>query len=398
MPINRSRRLVVVLSVAVPIAALCTVAALVWLLKPLPFPPAIIDKGMPWESQRPIYGGKGTLVAFMEGDSLMPGGPSVRFEKPLHSAILRRDRPLLVYLPEAYRDDGPALPVIFALHGYSARPQTWASLLIPPLERAIAEGAIPPTVVVMPDLSISGSGRDDPATWYDDRSGNFCINSNVGRFEDHFFQEIVPFVSGSFNVRRDPGGVVLMGSSMGGYGAIYYALRHPSFSRLLVAFYPAADLRYGIRGNKLADYDPQGYSLISSDNPRRIVNGSALGGIVGVTEKWMYYPVLDSDRKPGEVWTGDEPVWKRLSEVNPVEMLDAGSMDLSGQRYYILVGSRDDFNFDAHLPLVVPRLRAHGASVFPEDPVVPGGRHKPALIAEHLPEVLAWLGQSLRQP
>jgi S-formylglutathione hydrolase FrmB len=249
---------------------------------------------------------------------------------------------------------------------------------------------------VMPDGSISGNGIDDPATWFDDRSGNFYVNSNLGRFEDHFFEEIVPFVTSSFNVRTDPEGVVLMGSSMGGYGTLYYGVTHPSFSHVLVPIYPAADLRYGIRGDKLADFDPAGYALIADDNPKRIVNAAAGWGLLGVTEYWLYYPVFDSDKNPGPVWSEDRPVWERLSAVNPVELLDKGDVDLSGQRYYIIVGSKDDFNLDAHIPVIVPRLARHGAAVFPGTNIIPGGRHNPEFITAHIYEIIGWIGGELK--
>ena len=184
---------------------------------------------------------------------------------------------------------------------------------------------------------------------------------------------------------------------MGGYCTLYYGVRHPSFSRILVPIYPCADLRYGVRGNKLADFDPAGYALIGSDNPRRIVNGTLLGGLFGLTEKWLYYPVFDSDREPGPAWSEDLPVWKRLSEANPVEMLDAGAADLSGQKYYIIVGSTDDFNLDAHVPLLVPRLEAHGAAVSPAGKILPGGRHSQQFILDHVDEILAWVGERLRE-
>ncbi len=367
-----------------------------WIWGPLPLPLSVINRGSPWESQRPVYNGEGTLVTFMDADPARPEGRSVTYERPVASEILGTDRPLLVYLPPGYDEKGAPYPVLYALHGYASRTQTWANLLIEPLERAIKAGTIEPVVVVMPDFSVSGNGADDPATWFDDRSGSFYTNSNLGRFEDHFFDEIVPLVSSSINVRTDPEGVVLMGSSMGGYGVLYYGVTHPSFSHVLVPIYPAADLRYGIRGDKLADYDPAGYALIDTDNPKRIVNAAAGGGLVGVTEQWLYYPVFDSDRNPGPVWSQDLPVWERLSAVNPVELLDNGDADLSGQRYYIIVGSDDDFNLNSHVQIIVPRLTAHGAAVFPEDNIIPGGRHNPEFISEHIDEIIGWIGTELK--
>ncbi|MBN2224172.1 MAG: alpha/beta fold hydrolase [Deltaproteobacteria bacterium] len=378
--------------IVVAVAAVIVYARVV---SPIPLPLSIINMGSPWESTTPVYTGAGTLVAFVGDDSARPDGSSVKYEAPFHSDILNEDRTLLVWLPPGYNETAEPYPVVYTLHGYASRAQTWANELIDPLEKAIAAGVIGPVVVVMPDFSVSGNGTDDPATWFDDRSGNFYINSNLGRFEDHFFEEIVGLVSSSFNVRTDPEGVVLMGSSMGGYGTLYYGVTHPSFSHVLVPIYPAADLRYGIRGNKLADYDPAGYALIDTDNPKRIVNAAAGGGLLGVTEQWLYYPVFDSDKNPGPVWSEDRPVWERLSAVNPVEILDRDNPDLSGQRYYIIVGSADDFNLDAHIPVIVPRLAAHGAVVFPETNVIPGGRHEPEFIAAHIDEIIGWIGREL---
>jgi S-formylglutathione hydrolase FrmB len=385
-----------VVSLIVLVCALGACIIYAWAARPVPLPLSVINLGCPWESQKIVYNGEGRLIAFMGEDPARPEGSSVTYEKPLHSEILGKDRPLFVYLPPGYDPKGAPYPVIYALHGYANRPQTWANLLIEPLERAIKAGTIEPVVVVMPDFSVSGNGADDPATWFDDRSGNFYINSNLGKFEDHFFQEIVPFITSSFNVRTDPQGVVLLGDSMGGYGVLYYGVTHPSFSHVLVPIYPAADLRYGMRGDKLANFDPAGYALIADDNPKRIVNAAYLGGLVGLTERWLYYPVFDSDKNPGPVWSEDRPVWERLAAVNPVEILDKGDVDLSGQRYYIIVGSNDDFNLDSHVPVLVPRLTRHGAAVFPETNIIPGGRHDPEFISAHIYEIIGWIGGELR--
>jgi S-formylglutathione hydrolase FrmB len=386
-------------SVIALVAVIGLLLAYAWAVRPLPLPPSVVSRAAPWESTKPVYDGPGTLVAFIASDDpARPEGTAVRYEKPFHSDILSQDRALLVWLPPNYDKIGAPCPVIYALHGYSSRPQTWANIILGPLGRAIEAGIIGPVVVAMPDFSVSGNGTNDSATWFDDRSGSFYVNSNLGRFEDHFFQEIVPFVSSTFNVRTDPEGVVLIGSSMGGFGTLYYGMTHQSFSHVLVPVFPVMDLRYGIHGDKLAKYDPATYALIDTDNPRRIVNSAAGGGLLGVTEKWLYYPVFDSDNKPGPVWTEDRPVWERLSAVNPVEILDRDNPDLSGQRYYIIVGSADDFNLDSHLPLVLPKLAARGAAVFPENNVVDGGRHNPTFIAAHIDEIIDWIGGELGRP
>lgn len=380
------------------IILLVTISALFlygWTNRPIPLPSSIINLGAPWEDKRPVYDGAGKLILHMSEEELMPNGSSVVKKDPLYSKILAEERPVIVYLPEGYEETGEPYPIIFALHGFASRPQSLVNILIDPLEEAISNGSIPPVIVAFLDFSISGNSTDYPDTPYDDRGGSWYINSNLGRFEDHFFKEIIPFIFTEYNTRTDPDGVILLGSSMGGYGVLYYGIKFPRFSRILVPVYGSFDLRYGIGGNKLLNYDPNRYAPIDLDDPKRIVNGSVFGGLFGVTEEWLYYPVFDSDRMKGEVWKEDRPVWERLMVVNPAEMLRGGKTDLTGQRYYIIVGGKDDFNLDAHVPVILPLLKSSGAKVYPEENVINKERHKPHFIKEHIDEILIWIGNEL---
>jgi acetyl esterase/lipase len=353
---------------------------------------------VPWADKILTYNGDGELICYMSADDpLFPSGESVTKEDPLYSRILGEDRPLIVYLPSGYEADRvEPYPVVFVLHGFGSRGQNMASMLIEPVEKAIASGDMPDSVLVFVDFSVSGDSSDDPDTFYDERGGTFYINSNLGRFEDHFFEEIATFVFSNFNVRTDPEGVAMIGSSMGGFGVLYYAITHPSFSHILVPVYPVADLRYGIDGDKMADYDPDGYAPIDTDDPRRIVDDAPVFGLLGVTEEWIYYNVFDSDKVPGEVWAVDLPVWERMMQSNPVEILAADRTDLSDQRYYIIVGSNDDFNFNSHIPILVPLLTEAGAQVFPEKNVIPGGFHGESWMRSQLDEIIRWLGSELK--
>ena len=365
---------------------------------PLPIPIPLINKMAPWDDTRLTYDGDGELICYMSTDDpLLPSGESVTIHDPIYSRILGEDRPLMVYLPPGYKTDGTEpYPVVFVLHGFGNRGQSWADMFIDPVEGAIESGDMPAAVLVFVDFSISADSSDDPATFYDDRGGSFYINSNLGRFEDHFFEEITTFVFTSFNVRTDSEGIAMIGSSMGGYGILYYAITHPSFSHILVPIYPVTDLRYGIDGDKMADYDPDGYTPIDTDNPHRIVNDAPVFGLLGVTEEWIYYNVFNSDTESGEVWTVDLPVWERMMHANPVEILKGDRTDLSGQRYYIIVGGDDDFNFNSHIPILLPLLKETGARVFPEENVIPGGTHDESFIRPHLDDIIRWIGSELR--
>ena len=66
--------------------------------------------------------------------------------------------------------------------------------------------------------------------------------------------------------------------------------------------------------------------------------------------------MFDSDSVPGDVWTDDLPVWQRLKDVNPADILKSDNPDLTDSRFFILTGSSDDFNFDDHQEVVLPLI------------------------------------------
>lgn len=367
-----------------------------WTKRPIPLPPRIVDRGVPWETGEIEYSGEGKLIAYMGDEEVLPEGDSVEIRPPIYSMILGHDRPLFVYLPPGYQKSGKDYPLLIALHGNGGRAQGWMKLLIEPMETAFEKGTMPPTVVVSVDFSISGDGKDNPLTPYDDRRGSRYVNSNLGRFEDHFTKEILPFVFSNFNVGTNPDRIAMIGRSMGGFGVLHYAISYPRLANNLVLIYPSADTRYSIAGDRMADYNPKRYEPITSDDPNRIVNDSIFGGLFGITEEWMYYAVFDSDKRPGEVWKEDRPVWERLMTVNPVEILKYRPPDLSAQHYYIIAGSKDDFNSNAYMPILVSRLLGAGAEVYPKKNIIEGGRHDSKFVKDNIDNIIKWLGVELK--
>src|SRR6516164_7385388 len=79
-------------------------------------------------------------------------------------------------------------------------------------DKGIAEGTIPPMIIVTPNADSS---------WY--------INSMDGRekYEDFFVREFIPAVEKSFRVKSQKRYRGVAGLSMGGYGALIYALKYP---------------------------------------------------------------------------------------------------------------------------------------------------------------------------
>lgn len=102
------------------------------------------------------------------------------------------------------RVDGPRV-VLYLLHGNGAHEHAWTPGL-EVIDRMVEAGRIPPVYAVAP---LTGT------SWWVD---------GVEPFEAAFFEDLVPFVEQTYPVRADRGGRAVAGFSMGGFGALRYAL------------------------------------------------------------------------------------------------------------------------------------------------------------------------------
>jgi S-formylglutathione hydrolase FrmB len=159
-------------------------------------------------------------------------GSARRSELRLRSDALGRETKVRVLTPGP---DGPAsgeLSVLFLLHGGGADSDqsNWT-------DRGSAEALTAgwPLVVVMPD---GGKGG-----WYSDW---LRPDSAEGRqlWERYHVGELLPFVRSHFGTRTDRSGTAIAGLSMGGFGAIHYAARHPDVFGFAAAFSGAVDIRH----------------------------------------------------------------------------------------------------------------------------------------------------------
>jgi S-formylglutathione hydrolase FrmB len=118
-----------------------------------------------------------------------------------------RPVPYSVSLPADYHTGGRDHPVLFALHG---RDQTNATFLPEAelLRGAVGAGALDDVVLVTPDSERTGRWE--------------------GRFATAFVDELVPHVERTYRVRPGAAHRLLVGWSMGGHGALRFALEHPA--------------------------------------------------------------------------------------------------------------------------------------------------------------------------
>ena len=112
----------------------------------------------------------------------------------------------MVILPDS-RHPGP-FPVLYLLHGLAGNHASWVRNSS--LERYVADL---PLIVVMPD-----GGR----SFYTDALAN-----PRSAFETYLVRDLIGFVDRLFRTLPGRAGRVIAGFSMGGYGALKLALKHP---------------------------------------------------------------------------------------------------------------------------------------------------------------------------
>jgi S-formylglutathione hydrolase FrmB len=180
-----------------------------------------------------------------------------------------------------------------------------------------------------------------------DGGSSFYINSHDGRhpYEDFFLREFLPQIEKRYRTQPGRASRGIAGISMGGYGALHLAFRHPQL--------------FGSLGTHSA----------------------------ALLEKLPNFTVGDSrqlarSRIPGDVFGSplDPVFWKQN---DPLAI--ARTASLAGLQIYFDCGSEDDFGFDAGVTALDKILNSR--RIPHEFHLYPGG-HNWVYVAEHLPALL----------
>jgi putative tributyrin esterase len=136
------------------------------------------------------------------------GGALTVKNETFRSASLGRDMHYRIYLPQAYAQSERRFPVLYLLHGIYGKFTDWdtQSHL-----RHYAQNL--DLIIVMPDAGDS---------WY--------VNSATApqnRFEDYIAKDVIGAVDGKYRTAAARESRAIAGVSMGGYGALNLALKHP---------------------------------------------------------------------------------------------------------------------------------------------------------------------------
>ena len=281
--------------------------------------------------------------------TLLPGGARLEF-RSFHSSALGSEVAYSVFTPPSYANSPDRrYPAVYFLHGLFNNHTSWAVERygnIPAwLDKSMAAGELPEFVLISPS-----GGR---SFYTDSRDGS-------RRFETLIRQDLVSEAESRFRLRPNRSNRALAGTSMGGYGALKIAMKHPSLFATVAAGSPIV----------LLGDDPNA-SLPPDQDRFSQFFGQLISGVFG-------NPV-------------DPEHWKRNSVVEL-----ARSSDLNGLNIYFFYGTNDRYGRRLPLEKGVKELDRilEERGVEHRFELIEGGPHGWELVRTNIEEMFSFLSQT----
>ncbi|MCD7978338.1 MAG: esterase family protein [Tannerellaceae bacterium] len=216
------------------------------------------------------------LMLPLAGFAQFPGMGHIVY-KTMPSSILGQEREYAIYLPKNYdTHTAKRYPVLYLLHGGGGSHTDWPEqgLLQGVANQLIDSNEACEMIIVCPE-----AGK------------NFMnyFNSPEWRYEDYFFQELIPYIDSNYRTISNKQNRAIAGLSMGGGGTVAYAFRHPE---MFCAAYPMSG--YFSRNESLAwvnfDDPVQGkvHQLVEDNNCVKLVLNSTPAQVDAMkTVRWF---------------------------------------------------------------------------------------------------------------
>ena len=155
------------------------------------------------------------------------------------SRALGVEKAILVYLPASYGRSSIRFPVAYYLHGGGGNERTWIDrLALDSIADSLQRRGVPAAILVMPDGDTgywidweepdgfrTRCAADPRRAMLEEPIATYCVPR--GRYESYLVEDVVPYVDSLYRTRADPSHRGIAGFSMGGYGAVFLAARHP---------------------------------------------------------------------------------------------------------------------------------------------------------------------------
>lgn len=136
-----------------------------------------------------------------------------------HSEILGCDKNFSVLLPKSYaKEPDRKYPVVYMLHGGGENDWEWANIPCQMISEAVTkvtnDGSACEAILVFPNATEVKSGYNNRDDW---------------KYEEYFFQELMPYVESHYRVIADKGHRAVGGLSMGAGGTFTFAVKYPEY-------------------------------------------------------------------------------------------------------------------------------------------------------------------------
>lgn len=234
----------------------------------------------------------------------LPGGSRIEFHTMPSEALLGTAE-FSIFFPPSYGSERERrFPVVYFLHGLFNDHTSWTldhEGNIPKLvESLMAGGKLPEMVLVHPD-----GGR------------SFYTNFHDGgpRYEDFIVEELPAHIEKSYRVLPGRGHRAISGTSMGGYGALKIAMKHPDRYAAVAAHSPIVfpvdnplDVPPSARSGRQFQYlqgvfgvvygDPFDQEYFDANNPVKLAARGNLDGLA------IYFDYGTADRYNGAIGLG----------------------------------------------------------------------------------------------
>jgi len=258
----------------------------------------------------------------------------------LPSKILNSERKFAIYLPPDYETSNRKYPILYLLHGSGDDQTGWVQFgeVLQITDKAIREGKATPMIIVMPDANTGQRG------YFNSADGKW-------KYEDFFFEELMPYVEKKFRVKSDKRFRAIAGLSMGGGGSFVYALHRPD--------------------------------LFASACP---LSASAGPLTLAETKGWLTRIGASTDLKDSEI----EEFYKRNSVLPLIESMTAENK--KAVRWFIDCGD-DDFLFEGNSLIHIAMRKKE----IPHEFRIRNGGHSWTYWRESLPEVLSFISDAFHQ-
>ena len=285
------------------------------------------------------------FVAFVLPAALFAQQGILKESLKVKSPALGKEVEYSVYFPADYDKSNRRYPVLYLLHGYTDDETGWSQFGEAQViaDRLMQNGEAAPMIIVMPDGGV---------TWYMD---SYDGKTN---YETFFVKEFIPYVDATYRTRTTRQYRAIAGLSMGGYGTLLMATKHPDL------FAAAAPLSSGVfTDDEIINADERTWNVV-------------LGELYG-----------KKDLK------GKDRLTNHYNKNSILKIVETGNADeLKKVRYYIDCGDKDF--------LIKGNMALHSVMIdkkIPHEFRVREGVHNWTYWRTALPEVLKFVSESFHQ-